>query len=245
MFHTCKYCGRDYKEKFNHDRHAQTCEFLSKTRREQDNEIDSFEKLPTPKEMFLLIQELSIRIEKIEKENTELKNIITHKIRKNFTDFLNQINPPDFAFDEFITMMVNDVEKYLPIVYEKDLLKANIELFNYFVEKYNDKLPIRAFDIKQNIFYIYDSENRWSVISNQEFDKILARISYRFLVEFNRCWYLVNKDKLQDDNYKEMYFDYYRKILGGERISDESRYQRIRAHIYNKIKKNIKSQCID
>jgi len=40
-----------------------------------------------------------------------------------------------------------------------------------------------------------------------------------------------------------MYIDYYKKILGGERISDESRYNRIRHHIYGKIKKNIKSMC--
>ena len=83
MVHICKFCNREYKEKFNHDRHAQTCEFLSKTRREQDNEIDRFEKLPTQKEMFLLIQELSRRITKLEKENSQLKGSIKRKLKFN------------------------------------------------------------------------------------------------------------------------------------------------------------------
>jgi hypothetical protein len=42
-----------------------------------------------------------------------------------------------------------------------------------------------------------------------------------------------------------MYTEYYLKILGGNRISDDIRYKKIRYAIYNTIKKNIKSSCID
>jgi hypothetical protein len=238
----CKHCGREYKEKFNHDRHIQTCEFLSKTRREQDNEIDSFEKLPSQKEMFLLIQELSMRITKLEKENSELKNTVKRKIK--FNDILKQTPNPEFDYNKWIDTLLNEVEKYLDNVYSNDLQHATIDLFNTMLETHGDKLPIRAYDIKQNKFYIYDSDNTWKNITNSDFDKLLARISHRFLVEFNKCWYVVNREKIEtEESYKMMYIDYYKKILGGERISDESRYNRIRHHIYGKIKKNIKSMC--
>jgi hypothetical protein len=244
MVHTCKYCGREYREKFNHDRHSQTCEFLSKTRREQDNEIDSFEKLPTPKEMFLLIQELSIRVNKLEKENAELKGSIKRKLK--FNDILTQTAKPEFNLNTWIEKLFQNVEHYLDTVYKNDLLHATTELFNHFIEKYQDKLPIRAYDIKPNSFYIYDSDCSWTHITNSDFDKILGRISHHFLVEFNRCWFQINHDKIsKEESYKEMYMDYYRKILGGERVSDESRYNRIRNHIYGKIKKNIRSTCIE
>ncbi len=244
MVHNCKFCGREYKEKFNHDRHAQTCEFLSKTRREQDNEIDSFEKLPNQKEMFLLIQELSIRITKLEKENSQLKGSIKRKLK--FNDILNHNVKPEFQYKMWSDMLLDSVNKYLNTVYNNDLLSATNELFNHFIDVYNEKLPIRAYDIKPNTFYIYDQDGTWTHISNSDFDKMLARISHRFLVEFNSCWCIVNREKIETmDNYKEMYINYYRKILGGERVSDESRYSRIRNHIYGKIKRNIKSVCTE
>jgi len=244
--YTCKFCNRLYKQKFNHDRHVQTCEFLSKTRREQDNEIDSFERIPSQRELFLLLQELSVRVNKLEKENSELKNSIKINVKRNFSDILSQATKPEFEFDVWSTMLLNDVEKYLNMVYSNDLLFATTELFNGFIANYGDKLPLRAYDVKSNIFYIYDTDNKWNAITNADFDKLLARISHRFIVEFNRCWYLINMEKMErEESYKLMYIEYYRKILGGERISDESRYQRIRHHIYNKIKKNIKSKCID
>ena len=244
--HTCKFCNRLYKQKFNHDRHIQTCEFLSKTRREQDNEIDSFEKIPSQREMFLLIQELSVRVNKLEKENSELKNSIKIKVKRNFNEILQQTPKPEFEFDTWSTMLLNDVEKYLNMVYSNDLLFATTELLNTFIDNYGDKLPIRAYDIKPNTFYVYDANKTWTAVTNRDFDKLLARISHRFLVEFNRCWYLINMEKMErEESYKLMYMDYYRKILGGERMSDESRYHRIRHHIYNKIKKNIKSSCTE
>ena len=244
MVYTCKYCNREYKEKFNHDRHAQTCEFLSKSRREQINEIDSFERLPNPKEMFSLIQELSIRITKLEKENSQLKGSIKRKLK--FNDILNQAAKPDFNYNAWIDMLLDNVDKHLQTVFNVDLLTATNELFNNFIDLHNEKLPLRAYDIKPNVFYIYDIDNTWTPILNTDFDKLLARISHRFLVEFNRCWCIVNREKIETlDSYKELYIDYYRKILGGEKITDESRYSRIRHYIYGKIKKNIKSSCLD
>jgi hypothetical protein len=143
-------------------------------------------------------------------------------------------------------MILNNVEKHLDSVYKNDLLHAMNELFTNFFDSHQDKLPIRAFDIKPNTLYIYDSDNAWTPIANPDFDKLLARISHKFLVEFNRCWFQVNHERIsKEESYKEMYMDYYKKILGGDRISDESRYNRIRHHIYGKIKKNIRSSCID
>jgi hypothetical protein len=242
--YSCNFCKREHRLKFNHDRHVQTCEFLSKSKREQNNEIDSFEKIPTQKEMFQLIQELSIRISKLEKENSELKNSVRIKIKRNFNDILNQTVKPEFNFNHWKDMILNTIENFLETVYNNDLLHATNELFLHFINNYGDKLPIRAYDIKSNIFYIYDSDNTWTPLSNIEFDKFLAVVSHRFLVDFNRCWCQVHCDKIAKvESYKLMYLDYYKKILGGDRISDENRYKRVRQFIYNKIKINIKSTC--
>lgn len=244
--YTCKFCSREYKLKCNHDRHVQTCEFLSKSKCEQDNELDSIEKIPTQRELFLLIQELSMRIEKLEKENKELKNSVKIKVKRNFSDILSKEPKPNFHFKDWVSMLLNNVEKHLESVYNNDLLYATNELFDYFIEENADNLPIRAYDIKSNIFYIYDIDQSWIQFSNTDFDKLLSSISHHFLVEFNRCWCLINHDRIsKEESYKLMYIDYYKKILGGDRLSDENRYKRIRHLIYNKIKKNIRSYCSD
>jgi hypothetical protein len=245
MVYNCKFCGREYKEKFNHDRHAQTCEFLSKSRREQQNEIDAFEKLPTQREMFLLVQDLSIRITKLEKENTELKQSVKRKLK--FHDILNQATKPEFTFETWTDMLLDHVEKFLVTVFHHDLLYASVELFQHFLDTYEDRLPIRAYDVKPNKLYIYDTDNVWTPITTEDFNKVLARISHRFLVEFNRCWFMVHREKIEtEEEYKNMYMNYYLKILGGDREGgDELRYQKIRSKLYGKLKKNIRSTCID
>jgi hypothetical protein len=243
--YSCKFCNREYKIKFNHDRHIQTCEFLSKSKKEQDHEIDSFEKLPTQREMFLLIQDLSIRINKLEKENAMLKNSVKCREKRNFADILLQTAGPSISMDDWSQNILNSVDQFLDIVYKKDLFTATISLFNKFIDDNLNEIPIRAYDVKPNTFYTYDTE-KWIPFTNSDFDKLLARVSHRFLVEFNRCWCIVNKEKIENsEEYQKLYTEYYLKILGGDRVTDETRYKKIRHVIYTSIKKNIKSSCIE
>jgi len=239
----CKYCSRDYKVKFNCDRHSQTCEFLSKTRKEQDNDLDSFEKLPSQREMFSLIQELSIRINKLEKENAKLKNSVKIREKRDFNDILNETQRPQILLDDWITTLLDSVEQKLEIVYKNDLHTGIISLFEDII----DEIPLRAYDVKHNMFYHYDKDTvSWQVFSKTDFNKMLARISHRFLVEFNRCWCIVNKEKIEkSEDFQKIYMDYYLKILGGNKLSDEIRFKKIRHTVYSMIKKNIRSICND
>ena len=75
----CQYCNRNYKEKFNYDRHLLCCEFLFKSRREQNHEIDLLGPIPSQREMYQLIQHMSVRIDKLEKENIRLRQVNTRK----------------------------------------------------------------------------------------------------------------------------------------------------------------------
>jgi hypothetical protein len=118
------------------------------------------------------------------------------------------------------------------------------------------KAPIRAFDNKPNMFYIYSKtinigtsnnenteiSNQWSLISTTDFDNYLKQIARQFIVQFRSCWFLVNEEKIQTDElYKDKYVNYYQKILGSEgKMTDDIRYQRVRHTFYTLIKQNIK-----
>lgn len=243
----CDFCPKEYKEKFNYDRHVVCCEFLCKSRREQINDIETNEQIPTQREMYRLIQELAMRNNKLEKELTKLKDLQKRKI--NIIDWLQKTQHPNTSFIEWInSSVVVKIKDVLEIVYSNDLLTGFNRLFDIALENNSDNLPIRAYENKAGTFYVYkknDSEEggTWKQISNNDFDKILSQISRQFIVEFKRNWFDPKKELVEtDEKYKDVYIDYYERILGGnERISEAVRFQRVRQTLYNNIKQNIKT----
>jgi len=243
----CDFCTKEYKEKFNYDRHTTCCEFLCKSRREQINDIEVNEKIPTPLEMYKLIQELALRNSKLENEISKLKHLQKKKI--NIIEWLQKTQHPSKTFIGWINSdVIVKIKDVLEVIYSNDLLTGFIKLFDIVIENSKDELPIRAYENKAGVFYVYkksdsDANGSWRQITNSDFDKILEQIGRQFIVEFKRIWFDPKQDLIEsDENYKDQYINYYQRILGGnERISDESRFQRIRQSIYNKIKQNIKS----
>ena len=250
--YTCNFCSRNYKEKFNYERHYSFCEFINKSNREQNNVLETADTLPTQLQMYRWMQELAVRVTKLEKENAKLKQVQRQKI--DIVNWLNQSIKPDITFHEWIIQYVfKMIPDVLDIVYKNNLLTGFNHLFEKAFNKITmEKSPIRAFDNKPNTFYIYskvlsetnqeNKENQWTMILNSDFDKYLNQIANHFIVQFRNCWFLVNEEKIEtEEAYKDMYVNYYQKILGGDcKMTDEVRYQRVRQTFYNHIKQNIK-----
>ena len=241
----CKVCNKEYRLKYNYDRHALMCDFLSKTRCEQKDELDTMEEeVPSIHGLYRIIQSLSMRMDKLEKENHILRQ--HHKKKMNIIDWLNNANEqPENTFETWLTkdVFVN-VQHCLDTVYNNNLLTGLKQLFDGILENSTGKnLPIRCFSNKQNAFYVYECVNKWKLISTADFDKQLNRICNQFIIDFKNNWYLVNREKMEtDETYKDMYINYYQKILGGDdRMTDETRFQKLRQHLYQTMKEQIKS----
>jgi hypothetical protein len=251
--YNCKFCSHGYREKFNLDRHVVLCEFLHKSSREQQNELDLEEPIPSPRELYKVIQELALKVSKLEKENEQLKKVNTKKI--NIIEWLN--NPhrkgpvPKKSFSIWIkTDVISTVPNYLETVFNNNLTIGVTSLMSHSVEYSTGNLPVRCFDKKPNTFYVYDETEReglscheWKIMNTTEFDKIVSLICNQFVLDFKTNWYLKNKEKMNsDESYKEMYINYFKKILGGDdKLSDESRSQKIRQTLYQKLKENLKA----
>jgi hypothetical protein len=244
----CKVCSKEYRLKYNCDRHELLCGFLSKTRSEQHDELDMNEDdIPTIHGLYRIIQSLSLRMDKLEKENQVLRQ--HHKKKTNILDWLNgEKTQPDITFDRWLTTIVFvNVQYSLEIVYNNNLLIGLKHLFRSIIDNKQEKiLPIRCFTNKTNTFYIYDTNvniNKWQLISNGDFDKQLNRVCNQFIIDFKNKWYFVNREKMEtDESYKDMYINYYKKILGGDdRMTDEARFQKTRQYLYEIMKEQIKS----
>jgi hypothetical protein len=188
-----------------------------------------------------------MRNNKLENEIAKLKHLQKRKI--NIIDWLQKTQHPNITFIEWInSSVIIKIKDVLETVYSNDLLTGFNKLFDIVLENHTEALPIRAYENKAGVFYVYKkSENEsggiWKQISNNDFDSILSQISRQFIVEFKRIWFDPKKELIEtDEKCKDVYIDYYERILGGnERISEAVRFQRVRNALYNNIKQNIKS----
>jgi hypothetical protein len=245
--YTCPHCENIYKFKFNYQRHVGFCEFTHKSVQERNREIDGYETIPSPAEMFSFMKELMIRINKLETENAKLKQHINYGIRKfDVLTWLhnNALIKPNKTFYQWIEQI--DYEVILQQIFDATLLDAIVSCFD------NEKsvvLPIYAFSHKPNSIYLYDDHinnetgelrTGWHLVSNEFLGKWINYIAHKLLIEFEK-WVTTHKDNIDnDEDFYNKYIYYYQKVLGGK-MQEDVRNQRIRAQIFQKIKQSISS----
>jgi hypothetical protein len=251
--YNCPFCTHEFKLKFNYDRHVGFCEFASKSRKERENEIDSFDTCPSLNELFCYVKELTVRVSNLEKENAKLKVFANREKQKmDILQWLNEKSSckPPMTFTIWFTSL--NFKKCLEDVFNEGLVYGIIKMFEYGVTNIsiNDtqNLPIRAFSQKKNTFYIFDKviqedgseKNQWIIITNTNFDRCLKYIENRFLEELKN-WYEENKLLIDNnESLKLKYFDYSDKVLGGK-LNGDTRYQRVKNSVFNKISQNFKN----
>ena len=183
------------------------------------------------------VRELQARLDKLEKENVELKGIIKSNNKNNkFLQNIMERSAPSIEYNDWIEYLLNNVEFYLNTVFESDLISGIESLLKDSFDKF-ETLPVIAFHRKPNIFYYYSKDGNWILLDNSEFTKLIGRIEYRFLLQFNTDWYQPNIQNIKkSEEYRNKYDSYYLKILGGNRVSNEVRHNRIQQYFYKLIR---------
>lgn len=182
-----------------------------------------------------MVHQLTLRVEQLEKDNRELRERGTSIISKREPK-LARLSPASLSYTDWINTLFSFIPNQLNTVFENGLIAGIKGVFDTSVQS-TSILPIAVFDKRPGTFYYYNENGTWTVMEPAEFNTIVNRICYHFVVEFKRHWYDPNLKKIQElDEYRDKYNDYYMKILGGTRISDDSRRQRIRNYVYQLIK---------
>lgn len=245
--YTCPHCENIYKFKFNYERHVGFCEFTHKSVQERNREIDGYENIPSPAEMFSFMKELMVRMNKLETENAKLKQHINYGIRKLdvFTWLCSNTSiKPNKTFYQWIEQL--DVSVILQKVFDTTLVDAIVGCFD---NEMSVVLPIYAFSHKPNSMYLYDEHINnetgdvtvgWYLVSNDIFGKWIHYISRKLLIDFEK-WVTENQHNIDnDEGFYNKYIHYFQKVLGGK-MQEDVRNQRIRTQIFQKIKQPISS----
>jgi hypothetical protein len=194
--------------------------------------------------LFTMVQSMSERLDILEEENRELKQLLgknCNSLKRKAVNMIDTLPIPQISFEKWAENTLSLVGSHLNTVFQEDLLSGINSVINCSIDQCAD-LPIAVFDRKPNNYYCYENDN-WKPLEISVLNHFIGRIAYRFLVEFKTCWYTPNIKNIQEkDEYKTMYNSYYMNILGGNRMTDESRNQRVRHSLYLLIKQKFVEQ---
>jgi hypothetical protein len=259
--YNCKYCNRTYKLKPNYDKHYLLCDTLNKTsigktsigktsigktsigKTSRENNDDY---VPSLRDMFTIILELTAKNSQLEQKVEELSKWADSKKKKlNVIDWLNTKYTKNIKYTEWLAG-INITRNHLEAVFNSDMATGCYEILqsllsvNMTEDISNEQTsPIKAFDQKENILFIYNDENKWEMLSQTMFANLMNTMSTNILTEFLK-WQTENKSKMKQDDFSYKYARNVQKIMGGN-LTQEQIHMRVKKDLYNYLKMNLRN----
>jgi len=239
----CVFCHHTWRVQRDYDKHLNCCEYFYHLRRTPQPEMDEHGiRIPSHRELFKYVQDLSTRLERTEKELSKLKSSIGMRQKKEILVWLNQPNqlPPKTFEEWFKDIEVN--ESHVLCVGERDLTIGMQTAIQHFLDTCDRKrLPIRTFTQKPGVFYIYTrdretEEPSWRIMHNDKIDLMLLHLSQQLLREFLK-WQKKQANETERDADREILF---MMKINGNRTSSEKRIQEIRKWLFPKLEENLR-----
>ena len=232
MAYQCSLCDKHFTRKIYYERHEASC--LIKKR----NQVDEYSL--SPKQMYILINELINKVNYLENEMLEMKSWVKKKQRKcNIIDWLNENCKPEQDFNDWKENIII-TNKHLEMIYKYDFVDGMYFILqDLFPIENEDSFPIKGFEQKKNLLFIYTKDS-WKSMTNEDFESFINKIHHNIIVLFKK-W----KDKHQDLIYEnedenDKYLLNVIKVMGGK-LPMEQRILRINNKFYNYIKLNLKN----
>lgn len=235
----CPCCLRIYKSKVYYDRHVSACELLQKSTMRRNDETESTAEIPDTRKLYEMIMSLAMKNKALEEKVEELTKYVAVKKKKlHVKDWLNQNYSNVESFDSFMSKKSLTENDYKDVCMYDYLEGVLMILKKMFPVESDNSLPIRAFDQKDNTFFV-KNDDEWNTMSTTELEGLIASISKQLMTMFV-AWQEANKHRLSQDSYTEEYMDTLQKMLGSNYSSDAV-IVKIKKNLYKHLKTNLKS----
>jgi hypothetical protein len=234
----CESCGKSYKKIENLKKHTLICNLLDKIKKtNNETDIDDEETLPSQKQMYSLLIELTKKCNKLEESLAEMsKSCLKKREKINMIEWLNTNMNPSLTFDEFMNN-INITDDQASIITEKSFYDSFhlilTRIFCSFEEK--KKLPIFIVSKKTNTFYIYNNkfENKkeWILFSREKFIQFLNVIHVRWIYKFEQWRKIkITDSTIHKDNFTEICNKAILKLVSIE-FNQESTFSKVKSMI--------------
>lgn len=248
----CEYCGKKYKIRDNFNKHFILCEIVYKARKKDkriDNETEETNvELPSQKQMYQIIQELSLKYKELE-EKVELMSKWVDKTKKkiNVLDWLNTSSSlkPELIFDN-LADSINILETDLDLLFNGNFYDMLNEVFvRNIYDKDESEVSLFAFIQKTNTIYVYsresDSEIVWIELSRDKLIYFLNKVHFKIVKTLSEWWKKRNNEKINNSDQLEEIHNKAKIKLMGIDFKHDLTLSKIKLSIYNKMKKDMKA----
>ena len=244
--YVCDICNKQYTKKTSFDKHKLVCEFKIKSKRELEIEVEESSDIPTYNQLVQIVQEMSLKIIKMEEKIEKMQKYITIKNRKtNILLWLNKNLIANIGFLEW-------VHSYLFVKAEhfENLMKNDNTIYNILQYILQDNLseqkdfiyPLVCLSQKNGVFYICDKKENgdmeWQQMTLNDMVLILKLVQNKMIREIT-IWKEENNKKFDDDAKLAISFNKAVIKLMDINLSQESIINKIKNGLYNCLKKDL------
>lgn len=247
----CPHCNKSFKRTKFLKEHVLVCDEIHKSKYRREADCEEENDIPSQKDMYLVLRKVLIKYTALEEEVAELRKAV-HCTRKrmNVLKWLQDTFQLDIGFNAWL----NEIQcerSFLEYTFEHTYVDGMIRLLLHNLRQECEHLhPIKAFQQKPNVFYIFH-DNNWTIMNEHMFDKMLMcanKLLFRLFGE----WEEENKERIQDDDafHKDIYLVNLQTLLGenhsGNGNCEEKNKKKIRAGLFQYLRQNLKSIiCFD
>lgn len=245
--YVCVGCKKTYTRKSSLDKHRILCEFKMKTAREKTIEEEEQDDVPNHLQLVKIVQELSLKLSKMEEKMAELQKWTDRKKKKiDIISWLDANVTPTIGFLEWIHSHFTVKASHFERLMDSSLFLTIQEVFEYNLCQENEFVyPIRCFSQKQGIFYIgektQDNSNKWRQMELADMKLLLKTFQNQMIQELTN-WKKENQTKF--DNSDTLCEQYQKAIIKLMNISysQDANFSRIKNNLFHYLKTDLKTQ---
>ena len=186
--------------------------------------IDSLKKDMNIHNLFAMVIMLYNKYEKLESEYSELKKYVAiTKNKINILDYLNENFKHDYmnmcSGGNNITKFIDELvigEDQLQKIFKYDYVDGIFNIICEYIDVLNVKgslLPVKCFNTKENILYIFDGQF-WIIMDDIYLRKFIKSFDKKILTRFVE-WKKIAEKTIDTEIFGEIYIQNMKKVIGG------------------------------
>ena len=245
--YTCLICKKVYTRKSSLEKHKILCDFKMKTKREKQIEKEEQEDIPNHLELVKIVQELTIKMMKMEERMEEMQKWVDKKKKKlNVVSWLNTNVKPTIGFLEWINTHFEVKVEHFEDLLENSLFHTIQRVFEHNLDLSNGIVyPIRCFTQKSATFYVgekkEDNSPDWRQLELKDMILILKTFQNRMIKELTK-WKQENDNKFNEsDKIADLYQKAIIKLMSIS-FSQDGNMTRIKNNLFHYLKTDLKMQ---
>jgi hypothetical protein len=247
--YTCYCCGKTYKKRETLDKHIVLCEIIDKSKKKKSTLCIENEEtiIPSQKQMYNILVELTLKYNKLEEKMEEAQVWIDKAKKKlNIVEWLNKNVKPVTTFGDLCENKIIVTEENIEFLFKHTFIDTFFEVLikNMELIKINDEnSPIQSFTQKANKIYVYDTSDNnilFEELSREKLVKFGKQIHFKIVKELIE-W--KNKRGISVDECEktsQIYNNALMKLMTID-FKQETVIGKIRTGLYNNFKVDMRS----